>query len=273
MGLRHTFLSPFLVYTCLRNTTFCKIKEICVAEEKEMRDIQLLAKWIKESNHAVVLTGAGMSTESGIPDFRSKQGWWKKIDPTTVSSIEAFLNQYELFHEFYSMRMKDIENFTPHQGHYILSKWEEKGYINSLVTQNVDGFHKQAGSKQVYELHGALRKVYCSDCGHSSTNKAFIEMKPCQNCEGKLRPDIVLFGEMLPLDQWEPAIESIQKADLVLVIGTSLQVYPVNELPFMTSGKKVLINAELPDIHHSFDLFIEGKAKQVLEQVDEIIKN
>lgn len=120
-----------------------------------MIDIKLLANWITDSDSVVVLTGAGMSTESGIPDFRSKKGWWREIDPTTVSTTEAFHNQYELFHEFYSMRMKDIENFKPHQGHYILSKWEEKGLIQTVATQNVDGFHKLAGSRNVYELHGS----------------------------------------------------------------------------------------------------------------------
>ena len=128
-------------------------------------NIELLASWIKESKYTVVLTGAGMSTESGIPDFRSKDGWWKNLDPTTVASTYALENKYDLFRDFYIMRINTLKNCKPHIGHKILADWEKRGLVQCIATQNVDRFHHEAGSKNVYELHGNIRTVKCEDCG------------------------------------------------------------------------------------------------------------
>ncbi|MCD5414049.1 MAG: NAD-dependent deacylase [Clostridiales bacterium] len=236
------------------------------------KEIIKLAKWIKESKKTVVLTGAGMSTESGLRDFRSKDGWWKEIDPISISSIEVLNNKYDLFHEFYSMRMKEFVVTKPHSGHVILAELEKNGLLYSIATQNIDGLHLEAGSKRVYELHGSGRKVICSKCSKGHAVKDFVEGKICIVCKSKLRPDIVLFGEMLPEYELTSATEDISDAELVIVIGTSLTVFPVASLPQMTEGKKVYINREtdytFTNAESLFDLIIEGNAKEILDEVD-----
>lgn len=229
----------------------------------------ILKEWLNHSKKTVVLTGAGMSTESGIPDFRSQSGWWKQIDPRTVATVEALEQNYSLFHAFYTRRIQALENCMPHEGHRILADWERKGLIDCVATQNVDGFHRVAGSKNVEELHGSIQTIRCQACGQSESLESFLNKESCTHCGGKLRPNVVLFGEVLPQDSWQHTIHHIQEAELVLVIGTSLEVYPVNQLPTMTKGKTVYINLEIPANVNYFDLTIEGKAKEVLQQVNE----
>jgi NAD-dependent deacetylase len=237
-----------------------------------MKGIERLADWLRESGVTVVLTGAGMSTESGLPDFRSKSGWWKNFDPTTIATVDAMETNYSLFHEFYCMRLKTLADCSPHRGHYILADWEAKGLIYSVATQNVDGFHKGAGSKRVYELHGSLRSIRCSGCNKLGTVEDFLDKGSCRFCNGRLRPGVVLFGEMLPQDAWDSAILDINKAELVIVIGTSLQVYPANQLPSMTKGRTVYINYEVQGGGSGFDMVIQGKAGEVLAETDRIIR-
>ncbi|MFA9560584.1 NAD-dependent deacetylase [Evansella sp. AB-rgal1] len=230
-----------------------------------------LAELIKSSSHTVILTGAGMSTESGVPDFRSKEGWWKEIDPRTVASVEALEDNYPLFREFYSTRLKALQTVQPHEGHKIIAKWEKNGLVQCVATQNVDGLHQKAGSIAVKELHGSIRKIRCNQCGNEAAKEQFITGESCNACRGKLRPSVVLFGELLPQIAWQSAFQHIQKADLVIVIGTSLEVYPVSELPAMTNGKTVLINKDPVWTAHHFFLTIEGNAKEVLHAVDELV--
>jgi NAD-dependent deacetylase len=226
--------------------------------------LSLLASWMKESKYTVVLTGAGMSTESGIPDFRSAGGWWRNIDPATVASTQALSNQYELFREFYTMRINTLEGCKPHEGHKILAELEKRGLIHCIATQNVDRFHQEAGSGNVYELHGNIRTVRCEDCTTEAALKDFTDGKPCFRCGGKLRPNVVLFGESLPCDALDNTVHAISKADLVIVIGTSLQVYPVNQLPNLCKGRKAYINLDTGGNCSQFDLVIEGSAGNVL---------
>ncbi|GIM48014.1 hypothetical protein DNHGIG_35630 [Collibacillus ludicampi] len=251
-----------------RNNRLQEWFDVCFPEDSDLARFSL---WLRQSKFTVVLTGAGMSTESGIPDFRSKDGWWRQIDPQKVATVNALENHYDLFHQFYQFRIRGLEKCQPHRGHYILAEWEENGLIHSIATQNVDGFHQQAGSKQVYELHGSIRKIRCQNCELPADADAFLEGKGCNTCGGKLRPDVVLFGEMLPQYTWNNALHAIQKADLVVVIGTSLQVYPVNQLPAISKGKTVLINAESTDQDQMFDLVVRGKAGEILQQVNEIL--
>jgi NAD-dependent deacetylase len=230
-----------------------------------------LANWLQNSNYTTLLTGAGMSTESNIPDFRSKDGWWRKIDPRTVATTEALKNQYDLFHEFYSMRLKGLKNCAPHKGHEILAAWERKGLIQAICTQNVDHFHTIAENQTVYELHGSIHNIRCENCSKKASVQDFLNKEICSHCGGKLRPGVVLFGEKLPENAWSASLSHIRKSDLVIVIGTSLEVYPVSELPQMTNGKTVYINAEV-DVHGpTFDLAINGKSGEVLRRVDELV--
>lgn len=236
-----------------------------------MEDIDKIVKWMKESKYTVVFTGAGMSTESGIPDFRSKSGWWNQVDPRTVATTEALNDNYSQFYEFYQKRVMDLKKYKPHKGHEILAKWEENGLIHSISTQNVDGFHQKAGNQQVYELHGTINSIRCNQCKATEELEYFLKFNSCKACGGKLRPNVVLFGEMLPQEAWNNALTDIRKSELVLVIGTSLQVYPVNQLPTLSDGKVVYINDEILQDESDFDLTIKGKAKEVLESIDERI--
>lgn len=236
-----------------------------------MKILEEVAKWIKQSKKTVVLTGAGMSTESGIPDFRSANGWWTKTNPQQVASITALNEHYSLFHEFYTLRIEKLKGCKPHEGHYVLAEWEEKGILSAIATQNVDGLHLQAGNKNVDELHGSIHIIRCNDCNAQATKEAFFNKETCKICNGKLRPNVVLFGEMLPEREWNNALTNIREADLVIVIGTSLEVYPVNQLPTMTSGKTVYINLDNADKAYYFDAQIVGKAKETLIQLNNLL--
>lgn len=234
--------------------------------------VETLKDWLIASKKTVVLTGAGMSTESGIPDFRSQGGLWQNIDPRVVANIETLETNYELFREFYKMRIQTLQQSRPHKGHEVLAAWQERGLISLIATQNVDRFHTLAGATNVQELHGNITTVRCMDCGQPGEQAAFLADEPC-TCGGKLRPNVVLFGEMLPEEALDVSMQAIEEADLVLVIGTSLEVYPVNQLPFMTMGKLVYMNLEPATADHGFDLVLQGKAGELLGQVEQLVGN
>lgn len=233
--------------------------------------IERLAEMIRESKYTVVLTGAGMSTESGIPDFRSEGGWWRRINPATVATVDALENNYELFKEFYKHRFKSLEPCKPNIGHLILAEWENSGLIKSVMTQNVDGLHKKAGSQKIHELHGSINDVLCHSCGDKHTKESFINEESCKKCGGKLRPGVVLFGESLPILAWENAYREIETSDLLIVIGTSLNVSPVNSLPLAAGGERVLINMESTSFDNKFDPIIHDKAGLVLDEVNGLL--
>lgn len=229
-----------------------------------------LKNWLKESKYTVVLTGAGMSTESGIPDFRSKDGLWRKLDPMKLASTKTLNEDYDTFYEFYKARSAKLTNVKPHAGYDILAKWEEDGLIDSIITQNIDDFHLMAGNKKVYRLHGSINEYSCNACGNLVDRQDFIDRKACSKCGGNLRPNIVLFGEGLPEDDLYKSIEEVKKADLVIVIGTSLTVFPVAQLPDLTKGKKVYINKEIIG-QNNFDLNFEESAGELLKEIDSIL--
>lgn len=230
--------------------------------------IESVAAWLKQSTSTVVLTGAGMSTESGIPDFRSTSGWWKSIDPRTVASVESLVENYTLFREFYQLRIEALRDIAPHAGHRILARWEEQGYVKLIATQNVDQLHQLAGSQNVAELHGNIVTIRCMSCNKPHSKEHFLNNAVCTYCTNHLRPNVVLFGETLPQDAWNRALNDIQHADVVLVIGTSLEVYPVNQLPMMARGKLVYINLETDAHAKGFDAVLQGSAGEILTQLD-----
>lgn len=232
------------------------------------KEIGILKKMLYEAKYPVVLTGAGMSTESGVPDFRSKDGWWRKINPAEVASVNSLNYNYDLFREFYKHRIKTLEGCRPNGGHDVLAGLESRGLIKALITQNIDGFHYDAGSKNVYELHGSINNIFCSSCCTESNVSSFLADCTCLNCGGNLRPGVILFGEGLPQNAWAGAHEEIEKSDLMIVIGTSLNVSPVNSLPFISPGKKVLINLDDTIFNDRFDLVIKGKSGEVLTMLD-----
>lgn len=194
----------------------------------------MLAQLIKEGKKVVVFTGAGMSTESGLPDFRSaKDGMWTKYDPSEVATVDALNSQFDTFIDFYRNRVIGVNEYGPHEGHYILADWERKGYVTSIITQNVDGFHQEAGSRHVIELHGTLKEVHCETCGKVYSNKRYEDEQYYCECGGPLRPSIVLFGEMLDERALMEAALMSEGADVFLVLGSSLTVSPANQYPLI----------------------------------------
>ncbi|WP_339216456.1 NAD-dependent deacylase [Solibacillus sp. FSL W8-0372] len=234
--------------------------------------VELLAQWMKQSKTTVVLTGAGMSTESGIPDFRSQSGWWQNIDPRTVATTDSLQKNYAMFREFYQMRIQALKKCAPHKGHHILADLEKRGLISLIATQNVDQLHQQAGSKKVAELHGNIMTARCQKCNKPHVKEQFLNNAICTYCSDKLRPNVVLFGETLPMEAWNRSLNEIQNADLVIVIGTSLEVYPVNQLPQMAKGRLVYINLDQSSDSGQFDLVLEGTAGDILAELDEALE-
>jgi len=197
-----------------------------------MDKYEKLVEMIRDAaGNTVVLTGAGMSTESGLPDFRSQKGIWQGADPMQLASVEAMERGSDAFFEFYRARIKALIDVSPNAGHAILANWEEKGHLRGVITQNVDGLHQRAGSKTVAELHGNLREVVCKSCGSSYESSLFLNATKCPSCGGGLRPSVVLFGEMLPVDPLTLAQDLTNGCDLFIVLGSSLQVSPANWFP------------------------------------------
>ncbi len=211
-----------------------------------------IAGLIKRSKKVTVLTGAGISTDSGIPDFRSaKEGLWNKFDSNLLSTDYLYSHP----DEFYDMALKIFKalktgsKIKPNKSHYILAKMEQEGLIDSVITQNIDGLHKAAGSKKVLEVHGNLNKAYCTSCKKETNFFRFYrkvlkkEIPPlCPECKGMLRTSVILFGDALKNDFYQ-ARENAIDSDLMVVIGSSLEVGPVNMLPSMAKSF-IIINRE-----------------------------
>jgi NAD-dependent deacetylase len=203
--------------------------------------VAALAELIREAESVVALTGAGVSVPSGIPDFRTPgKGLWEKVDPMEVAHIDAFHRDTKRFWEFYRPRFADLGSKEPNRAHGVLAELEARGMLEAVVTQNVDRLHAKAGSERVIEVHGSIASSSCTTC-HTSyplerVGELFDEdgVATCGCCMGKVKPDVVLFGELLP----EAAIAEAQAlcaaADLLLCIGSSLEVYPVAGLPELT---------------------------------------
>jgi len=237
----------------------------------------MLQDWLMSSQYTVVFTGAGMSTESGLPDFRSSNnGLWRKNNSSQIASTKALNENVKEFTAFYRERVLGVKEFGPHKGHYILAKWEQQGIIRSIITQNVDGFHQEAGSKRVAELHGTLQKVHCQSCGREYSSENYVNKDYYCECGGVLRPNIVLFGEALPQEAFQFAVEETEKADLFIVLGSSLSVTPANQLPLIAKGnnaKLVIVNTE-PTLYDKFadQVIHDKKIGELLTELDEKIQ-
>ncbi len=240
--------------------------------------IDTLATWWIEASYRVVLTGAGMSTESGLPDFRSPQGLWKQKDPRKLASISALLANPAEFYEFYRMRLAALHKAEPHEGHRVLAQLQKERLLNAIITQNVDGLHQKAGATRVIELHGNLREAVCLNCGNRYSSKVLEEkdFPACEACGGKLKPGVVLFGETLPHDALRQADMETKRARLFVVIGSSLEVSPANYFPLLArdvGARLVFINLEPTDMDDQAHLIIRGKAGEVLEELYAKIKS
>jgi NAD-dependent deacetylase len=214
--------------------------------------IKRAAELIKASKRAVAFTGAGISTPSGIPDFRSPQsGLWEHYDPFEVASLTAFRNHPEKFYGWIGPLVKTAKAAQPNQAHVCLAKLKAAGILQAVITQNIDGLHQKAGSKEVIELHGSAQTATCLSCGKQYSDEWLSEEQisraqypHCKTCGGVLKPDVVLFEEMLPVQAWNNAQFYCEQADLVLIVGSSLEVYPACSLPetALNQGAKLIIN-------------------------------
>lgn len=234
-----------------------------------MEKIEILKKWIQESKKIVAFTGAGVSTESGIPDFRSQDGLYsQKFDypPETIISHSFFERKPEYFYNFYREKMLPL-GFQPNITHNILAKWEQEGRLSAVVTQNIDGLHQKAGSKKVFELHGSVLRNHCLRCGkfYDGDYVKNSEGVPKCSCGGIIKPDVVLYEESLPMDQVEGAVDAISHADMLIVMGTSLTVYPAAGLIRYYNGNRlVLINRDATPYDDQADLCFHNSLGEVL---------
>ena len=241
-----------------------------------MDKIETLINWIKESKRIVFFGGAGVSTESGLKDFRSVDGLYnEKYDypPEEILSHSFFMNKTDEFYKFYKDKL-DTRNFKPNITHIVLSELEKKGILSSVITQNIDGFHTDAGSKKVLELHGSIKRNYCMDCGKFYDDKYVFESKGIPHCEcgGLIKPDVVLYEEGLDSNITTEAIHEIAKADLLIIGGTSLNVYPAaSYLGFFQGKHMVLINRDKTPYDNRCDLVINDSIGKVFERIKEEI--
>ena len=232
---------------------------------------------LKQASHTVVFTGAGMSTESGLPDFRSAEGGlWEKFNPNELANVDALYNNQTEFTKFYQHRLSSITEHEPHDGHLILADWEKSGIIHGIITQNVDGFHHDAGSKNVMELHGTFRTFYCHDCGREHPRDDYLRGDAtCYACNGIVRPGIILFGETLQQDVFTKAEAAALEADLFIVLGSSLTVSPANMFPLQAvdSGAKfIIVNNDPTPFDSEADLVIQDRSiKEVLAIANQAI--
>lgn len=231
--------------------------------------IDTLKKWIDESKNIVFFGGAGVSTESGIPDFRSKDGLYNqkyKFPPEEILSHTFFMNNTEEFYKFYKDKMNSLK-YQPNITHKKLAEWENAGKLNAVVTQNIDGLHQKAGSKKVYELHGSVLRNYCMKC-HKFYDAEFVfnskDVPTCE-CGGIIKPDVVLYEEPLNEETMMKAIVAISQADMLIVGGTSLTVQPASSLINYYQGKKlVLINKDTTSYDNIANLVINDELGKVL---------
>ena len=235
-----------------------------------MDKIETLIDWIKESKRIVFCGGAGVSTESGLKDFRSVDGLYnEKYDypPEEILYHTFFMNKTDEFYKFYKDKL-DTRKFKPNITHEILSKLEAKGILSSVITQNIDGFHQDAGSKKVLELHGSIKRNYCMDCGKFYDDRYVFSSKgiPKCSCGGLIKPDVVLYEEGLDTNTVNEAIHEIANADLLIVGGTSLNVYPAaSYLGFFSGKHSVLINRDKTPYDNRCDLVINDNLGKVFE--------
>ena len=237
-----------------------------------MDKIKTLEQWVKESCHIVGFTGAGVSTESGIKDFRSVDGLYHQhfeYPPETIISHSFYMRNPSYFFRFYREKMLPL-GFEPNITHKKLAQWEQEGKLDAIVTQNIDGLHQKAGSHKVYELHGSVLRNYCTRC-HKFYPAEFIRDAqdiPRCTCGGIVKPDVVLYEESLDGKTIEKSVAAIAGADLLIVAGTSLTVYPAaGFLRYYRGNRLVLINRDLTPYDDNADLVIHDSLGNVFSQL------
>lgn len=241
--------------------------------------IRLAGDLLHHSRWTAVLTGAGVSTESGLPDFRSTPvpgrtgGLWTGIDPMRVASATAFARDPDAFYRFYRERLSHLAGAEPNPAHRAIAQLEALGLVQLVITQNVDRLHQAAGSRQVVEVHGNLREARCQRCGGvvpigEMTGQLDAGDRPrCAECGDLLRPNVVLFEEMLPAEAYDRGAAACLRCEALLVVGSSLEVYPVAGLPLLAKehrAKILIVNREPTACDHLADVLLRGQAGEIL---------
>jgi NAD-dependent deacetylase len=231
-------------------------------------NINLAVELIKQSHHTIALTGAGISTHSGIPDFRSPGiGLWTQVQPMEVASLSSFRYNPEQFYRWFRPLALQIYTAEPNAAHVALAKLQAHGYLSTIITQNIDGLHTRAGSEKVLEVHGSLYTLTCTNCYRQIQSSQIMEdylnnctIPYCQACGSIMKPDVILYEEQLPVKTWSMAEEEARKCDLVLTVGTSLEVLPSAKLPVqaMDHGAHLII------INHT-ETFMDVRADAVIQ--------
>lgn len=238
------------------------------------------AELLQNANYTVALTGAGISTPSGIPDFRSStNGLWHKYNPMQVASLSAFRTRPEKFFDWFQPLAQLIVDAEPNPAHLALTRLQDLGILKTIITQNIDGLHHRAGSRSIYEIHGTLNSLTCVQCYHQYPSSEFIQpyleagvIPRCTRCGGLLKPDVILFEEQLPREVWRKAEEEIRKCDLMIVVGSSLEVNPVAQLPYKVvaqGGKLVIVNKQHTYMNSRADVVFSKDAAEVLPMIIE----
>jgi NAD-dependent deacetylase len=242
----------------------------------DQKAVERLAELLHGASSAVVLTGAGISVPSGIPDFRTPgKGLWEKVNPMEVAHIDVFRREPDRFWHFYGDRFATLKDVEPNRAHEIVAELERRGIVRGVVTQNIDRLHRAAGSENVIEVHGSIEWSVCPECGGRVDSDAVMEhletgsgAPECVACIAPLKPNVVLFGELLPEQAMADAYELAGEADVMVCIGSSLEVYPVATLPAVTrdnGGRLVLITQGPTPYDGDADVKLDGDVVAELE--------
>ena len=232
---------------------------------------------IEKSSFIVAFTGAGISTESGIPDFRSPGGLWDRYDPMVYGEYNSFLRTPEKFWTMHSELSETVSNAQPNPAHLALVELEKKtGKLKAVITQNIDFLHQRAGNTNIYELHGSGETAKCLDCKAVYSHKTVelllktVKVPRCSECNGLIKPDVILFNEPLPFGIFLKARGLVEEADLLIIIGSSLNVYPAASLPLIaqrTGAKIIVVDVESTYLENYADVFLKGKAGTILPKL------
>jgi len=240
--------------------------------------IERAAALVREAHYTVALTGSGISTPSGIPDFRSPgTGLWERVNPMEVASIYAFRRNPQAFYDWIRPLALTLRTAEPNPGHRALAELEVGGWMKAIITQNIDDLHQRAGAREVLELHGHLREATCLNCYRvvpiGKLMDGFLasgEVARCEVCGGVMKPNVVLYGEQLPVRVVNAAVAHVRRADLMLVAGSSLEVVPASQLPLMVhehGGRLIVVNLAPTYVDEIADVVIHADVADILPRV------
>lgn len=233
---------------------------------------------INQSSRIVAFSGAGISTEAGIPDFRSKGGFWEDAELMELMSASGFRRNPAGFYRASMQLLPNLHRTQPTEAHKLLALLESQGRLSAIITQNIDGLHQAAGSQVVHEVHGSFRTGRCTDCASEFVMAEFyqqlengeIDLPRCRDCQAPIKPDVVLFGDLLPFEVWNRSVAAVEQCDLMLVLGSSLVVYPAAELPRMAlshGAKLLIVNREATDYDSLADVVVHLELGEFAREV------